>query len=326
MDKNNTSGFFPNQNNGVVAIFTIATYEPVSLQSQGIAYSYDGGYSFEMFAGNPVLDVGSDQFRDPKVFWYDDHWVMAVSYAQEFTIGIFTSPDLKSWMHASNFSHYGLLGLQYECPNLVEVPIDDTNDTIYLLQISINPGSPQGGSSSQYHLGDFDGYTFTPVDNVTRNLDFSKDAYAGQFFGNLARGEAVSINWASNWEYAQDTPTGELEGWRSSMAIPRSISVRQLERTGYSEIARPYDITPVVGKTLVRHTLRNGSFERDYSEVYSNAIWLSVNITNLPAAEKITGGTVNFTFDSPVSFFALSQVSLLNSVRYQASSYGRDSI
>ena len=301
IDRNNTSGFFPDQNNGVVAIFTIATYEPIMLQSQGIAYSLDGGYSFEMYEGNPVLDIGSAQFRDPKVFWYNDHWVMAVSYASDFTIGIFTSLDLKTWSHASKFSHHGVLGVQYECPNLVEVPVDGTNDTMFLLQISINPGAPQGGSASEYFLGNFDGYTFTPMDNVTRLTDFSKDAYAGQFFGELPKGQAVSINWASNWEYVQMTPSGEREGWRSAMAIPRSISVRKLDSVGYTEIARPYDLSPVVGQTLASHALGNGSFVVDYSQIYSNALWLSVNITNLPPASNIASGTVNFTFISPIS-------------------------
>lgn len=273
----------------------------MSLESQGIAYSYDDGYTFDMYEGNPVLDIGSDQFRDPKVFWYEDHWTMVVAYAQEFTIGIFTSPDLKIWTHASNFSHHGLLGVQYECPNLVEVPVEGSDDTMFLLQISINPGSPQGGSSSQYFLGDFDGYTFTPTDNVTRNTDFSKDAYAGQFFNNLPKGEAVSINWASNWEYTQTAPSGEAEGWRSAMAIPRSISLRQLPRTGYSEVARPYDISPVVGDRFFQQRLGNGSFTVDYSNVTSNALWLTVNITNLPPAENITAGTLNYTFSSTVS-------------------------
>jgi sucrose-6-phosphate hydrolase SacC (GH32 family) len=35
--------------------------------------------------GGPVLSVGSNQFRDPKVFWYEDHWVMAVAAANDFT-------------------------------------------------------------------------------------------------------------------------------------------------------------------------------------------------------------------------------------------------
>ncbi|KAL9055692.1 MAG: hypothetical protein Q9162_003418 [Coniocarpon cinnabarinum] len=301
VDRNNTSGFFPTQDNGVVAIFTIATYEPVLLQSQGIAYSHDGGYSFELYEGNPVLDIGSSQFRDPKVIWYEDHWVMAIAYAADFVIGVYSSPDLKNWAHSSNFSHYGLLGIQYECPNLVEVPIDDTDETMWLLQISINPGSPQGGSSSQYFLGDFDGYTFSPRDNVTRVTDFAKDAYAGQFWSNLPMGEAVSINWASNWQYVQVTPTGQIEGWRSSMAIPRRISVRNLDLVGYTEIARPYDLTPIVGETLASQRMGNGSFAVDYASSYSQALWLSVNITNLPPSANLTSGTVNMTFLSPIS-------------------------
>jgi beta-fructofuranosidase len=138
VDMNNTSGFFPNQTNGVVAIYTLAEYPggQAGPQQQAIAYSYDGGYSFIPYEGNPVIPSSSSQFRDPKVIWYEDHasnhspadlqsisltitqWVLVLAYAQEFTVGIFTSPDLKNWTHASNFSYHGLLGEQYECPNV----------------------------------------------------------------------------------------------------------------------------------------------------------------------------------------------------------------
>lgn len=303
VDRNNTSGFFPAQSNGVVAIFTIATYAPVALESQGLAISHDGGYSFSMYAGNPVLDIGSDQFRDPKVFWYDDHWVMAVAYAQDFVIGLFTSPDLKTWTHASNFTHHGLLGLQYECPNLVRVPLegDSPGATIWLLQISINPGSPLGGSSSQYFLGAFDGYVFTPTDNATRLSDFGKDAYAGQFFDNLPEGQAVSINWASNWQYAQDAPTGRTENWRSAMALPHAISVRRDERVGLVEVARPYDLAPVLGSSLARESLTNGSLALDFAPVASNAVLVNITAMNLPPRANITAGTLNMTLLSPIS-------------------------
>lgn len=301
VDVNNTSGFFPNQDNGVVAIFTIATYAPIMLESQGLAYSFDGGYSFTMYSGNPVLDIGSDQFRDPKVVWYKDHWAMVVSYAQEFVIGIFTSPDLKDWTHASNFSRHGILGLQYECPNLVEVPVEGTGETMWLLQISINPGSPQGGSTSEYFLGQFDGFTFTPMDSVTHLNDFGKDAYAGQFFSGLPPTEAVSVAWASNWQYAQVVPTGELEGWRSSMGIPRSVAARKADRIGYTATSRPYDLSPVIGNRLASQSVVNSSFAVDFSSVYSNAVYLNVSVTNLPPLANITGGTLNFTFLSPIS-------------------------
>ena len=89
VDVDNTSGFFPNQDNGVVAIYTVNT---ATSQTQNIAYSVDGGFTFMKFEGNPVvsLDPPSTQFRDPKVIRYDDHWVMTVSYATDFVIGFFT--------------------------------------------------------------------------------------------------------------------------------------------------------------------------------------------------------------------------------------------
>jgi beta-fructofuranosidase len=75
---------------------------------------------------------------------------MVVSYAQEYVIGFFTSPDLKKWTHAPKFSHHGLLDLQYECPNLVKMHVANSTESMYVLAISINPGAPQGGSITQY--------------------------------------------------------------------------------------------------------------------------------------------------------------------------------
>lgn len=184
-----------------MAIYTLNTqYEQV----QNIAYSYDGGYTFMEYANNPVLSLNpaSSQFRDPKVISYGDTWVMVVSYAQDFAIGFFTSPDLKTWTHASNFTHSGLLGLQWECPNLVLMPTTDAHETWWVLVISINPGAPQGGSTTQYFPGYFNGTVFTPVDGAARILDFGKDNYAGQFFyGISGDAEQLFIPWASNWEY-----------------------------------------------------------------------------------------------------------------------------
>ena len=92
VDVNNTSGFFPNQTDGVVAIYTLNT---PTKQVQEISYSTDGGYTFTAYEGNPVIDSNSTQFRDPNVFWHDttSKWVMAVAYAQEFAIGFYTSSE-----------------------------------------------------------------------------------------------------------------------------------------------------------------------------------------------------------------------------------------
>ena len=319
IDVNNTSGFFPNQNNGVVAMYTLNN---ATAETQQIAFSTDGGYTFTKYDGNPVISANSTQFRDPKVLWYSgtQSWVAVISYAQDFTIGIFTSPDLKSWTHASNFTHAGLLGLQYECPNLIPVPMlknasiaepfDPSNFAsteelqMYILQISINPGAPLGGSISQYFPGTFNGTHFTAADGATRLTDFAKDNYAGQYFYNIpASSPQISIAWASNWEYAQVVPTGDLEGFRSFMTVPRQTVLANTSRSPYTLLSYPYDYTPLytTPDPLASSTsLLNSSILYDYStSVPSGALTLSINITSIPFVNAT--GTANFTFLSSVT-------------------------
>ncbi|EHL02573.1 putative Invertase 4 [Glarea lozoyensis 74030] len=297
IDVNNTSGFFPNQDNGVVAIYTLNT--PYA-QVQEIAWSIDGGYTFEKYSGNPVLELSpnSTQFRDPKVVWYEDHWVMVIAYSQEFVIGVFTSPDLKEWTHASNFSHHGLLGLQYECPNLVQMPVEG-GDPMWVLTISINPGAPLGGSITEYFPGTFNGTHFTAVDAAARLGDFSKDNYAGQFFyGIPPTEEQIYIGWASNWEYSQVVPTGQSEGWRSAMTVPRRTKLANVTRVGWNMMDQPYDLSPILDSPLATNdSLGNGSIFIDYSSLDSKAIYFQCNVSSIPNG-TYSMGTLNFTFSS----------------------------
>ncbi|CZT49283.1 related to SUC2-invertase (sucrose hydrolyzing enzyme) [Rhynchosporium secalis] len=294
IDSNNTSGFFPNQENGVVAIYTL---NMAAEQTQEIAYSHDGGYTFTNYTSNPVLRLSppSLQFRDPKVIWYEDHWVMVIAYSQEFVIGIFTSPDLKEWTHASNFTNHGLLGLQYECPNLVKMPVRG-EESIWLMAISLNPGAPLGGSITEYFPGSFNGTHFTAVDAAARLTDFGKDNYAGQYFYGVPETEdPVFIAWASNWQYAQQVPTGSEEGWRSAMSLPRtSHLIRNATRTGWALSSYPYDLSPVMSDSIASsQSLKNGSIIADYSTVSSGALYFQVNCTSIKPQ-----GTLNFTLSA----------------------------
>ncbi|MCJ1427421.1 hypothetical protein MMC29_005324 [Sticta canariensis] len=315
IDSNNTSGFFPDQKDGVVAIYTLNTAKE---ETQEIAYSKDGGYTFTKYSKNPVISINSTQFRDPKVLWHaeTEKWAMVVSYAQEFVIGIYTSPNLKEWTHASNFSHHGLFGLQYECPNLValpllknvsiESPLDASNfasTDMYVLTISINPGAPLGGSITEYFPGNFNGTHFTPVDDGARIADFGKDNYAGQFFyGIPSTSPQVSIAWASNWQYSQIVPTGPLENYRSSMSLPRQNVLANTARGPYTLVSLPYDLSPLYTSksSLANTTTANASLLYDYSStVPSGALYFSIVVSDIPLAD--TTGTANFTFLSSVT-------------------------
>ncbi|KAK4959669.1 Invertase [Elasticomyces elasticus] len=322
VDVNNTSGFFPDQDNGVVAMYTLAYYttEP-GLQVQEIAYSKDGGYTFEKYSGNPVIDINSTQFRDPKILWHAEtqHWVVVVAYAADFVIGIYTSPNLRDWTHASNFSHHGLLGRQYECPNLVQMPMQG-GDPMYMLWISINPGAPLGGSITQYFPGTFNGTHFEAVDQVARIADFGKgsvslteysgsfawltsdaDNYAGQlFYGIPGDQKQVSMAWASNWQYCQLVPTGPQEGWRSSMSLPRYNYLTNLTGSGYDLVSAPFNIASQFTQELAFNTsLGNSTILLDYSSLPSGAVYFEANLTGLTASTL--AGSVNFTFTSSIS-------------------------
>ena len=51
--------------------------------------------------------------------------------------------------------------------------------------VSINPGGPNGGSATQYFVGDFDGHVFTPEGIKTKWVDYGKDNYAGVTWSNV---------------------------------------------------------------------------------------------------------------------------------------------
>ncbi|QID78288.1 Invertase 4 [Saccharomyces pastorianus] len=118
-----------------------------------------------------------------------------------------------------------VLGYQYECPGLIEVPTEqDPSKSHWVMFISINPGAPAGGSFNQYFVGSFNGTHFEAFDNQSRVVDFGKDYYALQTFFNTdpTYGSALGIAWASNWEYSAFVPTNP---WRSSMSLVRKFSL-----------------------------------------------------------------------------------------------------
>jgi fructan beta-fructosidase len=229
-DATNTSGFKNGPQDPLVAIYTIAG----SQQSQGIAYSNDGGMNWTKYAGNPVLlNPGINDFRDPKVSWYApaNKWVMTLATGNK--VSFYSSADLKSWVFESSFGEaVGAHGGVWECPDLFELPVDGTNTSKWVLMVSINPGGPNGGSATQYFVGDFDGKSFTPSNSNTQWIDYGTDDYAGVTYSNIASydGRRIMISWMSNWIYAQQVPTTT---WRSTMTVPKTLSLISTGQNNY---------------------------------------------------------------------------------------------
>lgn len=213
IDRANTAGF---GENAVVAIFT---QSEVCGQHQSIAYSMDGGMSFAKYEGNPVLKGDIADFRDPKVCWDNltNRWLMTLACQQE--IRFYSSADLKEWQYESSFgAGYGAHGGVWECPELLKMGDQ------YVLLVSLNPGGIFGGSATQYFVGNWDGHTFTCIDDPeeTKWLDYGKDNYSTFTWHNAPDGRTVSLGWMSNWQYANNLPT---VAFRSQNTIARDLSL-----------------------------------------------------------------------------------------------------
>ena len=222
VDHNNTSGF---GEGAVVAFYTSAKQTPWGdCQTQSMAYSLDNGKTFIKYENNPILTSSEKDFRDPKVFWYapKEHWVMMLAVGQHMEI--YSSKNLKDWTKESEFGEgYGCHGGVWECPDLVELPIEGTKDKKWVLICNINPGGPFGGSATQYFVGDFDGSTFTNnYPEETKWMDYGKDHYATVTWNNAPDGRCIAIGWMSNWQYANNVPTLQ---YRSANTIARDLSL-----------------------------------------------------------------------------------------------------
>ena len=212
VDKDNTAGFGKNT---VIAFYTSAG----EAQTQSMAYSTDGGRTFNKYEKNPVVTFNAPDFRDPKVFWYEGthRWIMMLAVGQEMQI--WSSANLKDWQKESSFgSEYGNHGGVWECPDMLKI------EDKWVLICNINPGGPFGGSATQYFIGDFDGKKFTceSMPKVTKWLDYGKDHYATVSFSNAPEGRTVVMAWMSNWQYANQVPTRQF---RSANSIARDLGL-----------------------------------------------------------------------------------------------------
>lgn len=224
VDHQNSSGLGVGTTPPLIAIYTGHGH---GKQVQNVAYSNDRGRTWTQYAGNPVIDLSLTDFRDPKVFWHQPtkRWVMAVSLAVEKIIVLYGSDNLLDWTELSRFGPAGTTQkANWECPDLFELPIEGSeSETMWVLEADMGSGSIAGGSGGEYFVGTFDGVRFMPTQEA-QWVDFGRDFYAPISFSDIPEsdGRRIWLGWMNNWETALQ-PTSP---WRSSMSIPRVLSLR----------------------------------------------------------------------------------------------------
>ena len=239
VDKDNTAGF---GRNAVIAMYTSAG----AAQTQSIAYSADGGQTFTKYAGNPVITYNAPDFRDPKVFRFEEKWIVVLAVGQE--VQFYSSTNLKDWKYESSFGReYGNHDGVWECPDML------CFGEKWVLLLNINPGGPFGGSATQYFVGTFDGRTFTCEDNPseTKWMDYGKDHYATVTFHGAPNGRIVALPWMSNWQYANQVPTQQF---RSANGLPRDLGLTIVDGETYLTSTPSKEVSALRGKKMKQPT------------------------------------------------------------------------
>lgn len=220
-DKEGSAGF---GKDALVAVFT-SFDEESKKQSQSIAFSLDGGNTFQYYDRNPVLDIWSTEFRDPTVIWDDRHkrWVMFVAKALEKKIGIYVSPNLKDWEWKSDFGPLGDTEKSWECPDVFQVEVEgEPGVRKWVMVVSVN------WAREQYFIGDFDGESFIAEEPAQYPLyvDEGLDYYASRVFQTPDEKDAapVTLGWVNTWDYANPAPSKWGKGiW----SVPREYKLRR---------------------------------------------------------------------------------------------------
>jgi fructan beta-fructosidase len=234
VDWKNTSSLGKDGQPPLIAIFTYHDMEAqkageIDFETQGIAFSNDKGRTWTKY-GEPVLkNPGIKDFRDPKVSWHEDSQKWIMTLAVQDHIEFYSSPNLIEWEKDSEFGkELGAHGGVWECPDLFQMNVEGSDEKQWVLLVSINPGGPNGGSATQYFIGDFDGSTFTTTQTETKWIDSGRDNYAGVTWSDIPNedGRRLFLGWMSNWNYANVVPT---EKWRSAMTLPRTLSLIKKE-------------------------------------------------------------------------------------------------
>lgn len=247
VDHENTAGF---GKEAVVAFYTSAKASPWGdVQSQSMAYSLDNGKTFVKYEGNPILTSSEKDFRDPKVFWYapGKHWVMMLAVGQHMEI--YSSVNLKEWKKESEFgAMQGAHGGVWECPDLVEIPVEGTREKKWVLICNLNPGGPFGGSAAQYFVGSFDGKKFVNESPTqTKWMDWGKDNYATVTWNNAPDGRCIALGWMSNWQYANNVPTRQ---YRSANTLARDLTLYREGQELYLKSTPSVEVKKARGKKV----------------------------------------------------------------------------
>ncbi len=171
---------------------TILVYYTSTGRGECLAYSNDGGLTFQEYENNPVI---RHRGRDPRILYHRESGYYVLVVYEEFNFAAFyRSSNLKDWEFCSRIHGF------FECPELFDL------DGRWVLF----------GANGRYSIGRFDGREFHP-ESLPAPL-FEGEAYAGQSFSNCDR--RIMIFWLRDREGFSGLP------YNQQMTLPVELTLR----------------------------------------------------------------------------------------------------
>lgn len=247
IDVENRAGY---GKDAIIAAFTalgapnIKTGHGYPSGGQFLAASTDEGYTYYLFSHEATVPAPNGYgWRDPRLFRYEDHYVMAVYETDENNkncVSFYVSDNFHEWKLASRNDDL------YECPDIFPLPVEDTDEIKWVLY----------GADGMARIGDFDGYHFTES-GQSNPLDYGNATYAGQTWNHHPEGKRVHISWVRGMGGTGDDPGYENMPFSQCMTIPCEITLKK-SREGLRICRTPI---PQV-KQLRRELLSEKTFEQ----------------------------------------------------------------
>ena len=248
VDYENRSGY---GKDAVIAAFTVLGTPNVNPLNPGypsggqyLAASTDGGNTFFRFSHEATVPTcNGEGWRDPRLFRYEDHYVMTVYETDENgrnCVSFYVSDDFHTWRRTSRNDNL------FECPDLFPLPAEGESETRWILY----------GADGMARIGDFDGYHF--VESGLHNpLDYGNATYAGQTWSHHPEGRRIHTSWVRGMGGVGEDLGYEGMPFSQCMTIPAEITLRRF-RDGLKVCRKPISQFT----DLLKDTLDEGSFHQ----------------------------------------------------------------
>ena len=183
VDHNNVSGLQENGHAPLLLFYTAAGRHSLLSAEQNfcqcLAYSTDGGNTFQKYDKNPIVPHIASGNRDPKVIYNPEENCYYMSlYLVENEYALFRSGNLLDWSRSQRIDLPG----DGECPDFF--PLTCQGETYWIFI----------GASDRYLVGRMENGRFVPVQEA-RSLQSRGRSYAAQTFSNVPGGRCLRIAW-----------------------------------------------------------------------------------------------------------------------------------